>query len=234
MRRRDMMMGALAATAARAARAASPPAVLELFTSQGCSSCPPADALLGRRARDPGIIALAWHVDYWNSLGWRDPYSSALATRRQQDYAAQLGDEVYTPALVVNGARMVVGSDDRAIQAAIGAVGGFAVPVTLRRDGAGTVTEIGAAPCPVRALLASYDPQRATPIGAGENTGRMLTEYHIVREATRLDAWDGTPRRIALPAIAPGRGAVLLVQGADLRVIGAADLPAGGTDQGRT
>ena len=118
MRRRDVLMAGLAATVAPvaltatiapAARTATPPAVLELFTSQGCSSCPPADALLGRLARDPGIIALAWHVDYWNGLGWRDSYSSPAATDRQRRYAEALGDEVYTPALVVNGARMVVG-----------------------------------------------------------------------------------------------------------------------------
>ena len=134
MRRREFAMTVLAPGLAPAARAATPSVVLELFTSQGCSSCPPADALLGRLAREPGIIALAWHVDYWNGLGWHDPYSSPLATQRQQRYAEALHDEVYTPALVVNGARMVVGSDDQAVQSAIGAVGGFAVPVTLRRE----------------------------------------------------------------------------------------------------
>jgi hypothetical protein len=224
MQRRTLLMGGLALGLAPVARAAAP-AVLELFTSQGCSSCPPADALLGRLARQPGIIALAWHVDYWNSLGWRDPYSSALATQRQQDYAARLRDEVYTPALVVNGARIVVGSDGAAVSAAIDALGGLAVPVTARREGPGVVAEIGAAGRPVSALLATYVPEHATPIGAGENGGRTLTEYRIVRAATPLDGWDGTARRIALPEIGAGLGAVVLVQGADLRVIGAADLP---------
>jgi hypothetical protein len=219
-----MLMGGLALGLAPAARAASP-AVLELFTSQGCSSCPPADALLGSLAREPGLIGLAWHVDYWNNLGWHDPYSSALATQRQQDYAAQLRDEVYTPALVVNGARMVVGSNGIAVVAAIDALGGLAVPVTARRDGAAASVEIGAAGQPVSALLATYVPEHATPIGAGENGGRTLTEYRIVRTATKLDTWDGAARRIALPEIGAGLGAVVLVQGADLRVIGAADLP---------
>lgn len=212
------------------ARAAAGPAVSELFTSQGCSSCPPADALLGQLAREPGIIALAWHVDYWNNLGWHDPYSTPFATDRQRRYAAQLHDEVYTPALVVNGARMVVGSGGSAVRAAIGAAGGLPVPVTLRHDGAVTVAEIGAAGVPVSALLAVYDPERATSIGAGENGGRKLTEYRIVRDATPFGTWDGAPRRIALPAIAPRQGAVLLVQTADLRIAGAADLmprPAG-------
>ena len=229
MRRRDFLgdfvAAGLAAGLAPAARAAAPAAVLELFTSQGCSSCPPADALLGQLARQPGIIALAWHVDYWNGLGWRDPYSSPIATERQRRYAEALRDEVYTPALVVNGARMVVGSDGPAVREAIGAVGGFAVTVTASRDAGSWVAEVGPAVGPVSALLATYDPQSATSIGAGENGGRRLLEYRIVRDATPLGAWDGTPRRIALPTIPPGRGAVLLVQTADLLVRGAADLP---------
>lgn len=246
MRRRAVLMTGLAASVARGARGApteevsSPAApspavpsqavpsqaVLELFTSQGCSSCPPADALLGQLAREPGIIALAWHVDYWNGLGWHDPYSSPTATARQRRYAEALRDEVYTPALVVNGARMVVGSDSGAVHAAIGAAGGLPVPVVLRRDTQGWVAEIGAAGQPVSALLAIYDPRRATAVGAGENDGQSLIEYRIVREATSLGAWDGTPRRFALPIIAPGRGAVLLLQSNDLRVRGAAELPA--------
>jgi hypothetical protein len=214
MRRRDLLIAGLAASLTQAARAATTPAVLELFTSQGCSSC------------QPGIIALAWHVDYWNGLGWHDPYSSPTATQRQQRYAAALHDEVYTPALVVNGARMVVGSDSTGAQAAIHAAGGFAVPVTLRRDGATAIAEIGAAGQPVSALLASYDPRRATAIGAGENGGRQLIEYHIVRDTTPLGAWDGAARRIVLPAIEPGRGTVLLLQSDDLQIRGAAELPA--------
>ena len=226
MRRRSLILGAVAAGVARSVRAATPPTVLELFTSEGCSSCPPADALLGRLARQPGIIALAWHVDYWNGLGWHDPYSSALATQRQRSYARQLGDVVYTPALVVNGARMMVGSDDPTIRAAIGASPGAAVPVSLRRTEDGVVAETGAAGRSVSALLVAYDPRQATPVGAGENSGRRLEEYRIVREATPLGTWDGTARRLALPAVAPGRGAVLLLQTDDLRVCGAADLPA--------
>jgi len=225
MRRRDVLLAGLAATVAPIARAETLPAVLELFTSQGCSSCPPADALLGRLAREPGIIALAWHVDYWNGLGWRDPYSSPAATERQRRYAEALNGEVYTPALVVNGARMVVGSDDRAVQSAIGAVGGFAVPLTVRQDADARVAEIGAAGQKVSALLALYDPQRSTEIGAGENGGRRLTEYRIVRSVTSLGTWDGTARRLTLPGVAPGLGAALLVQSADLKMLGAAELP---------
>jgi hypothetical protein len=233
MRRRDILLTGLAAAVAPTAYTATPsparaeprPAVLELFTSQGCSSCPPADALLGQLASQPGIIALAWHVDYWNGLGWHDPYSTPTATERQRRYAAALHDEVYTPALVVNGARMVVGSDAAAVHAALGAVDGFAVNVTLRQDAATWVADIAAANQPVNALLATYDPQHTTQIGAGENGGRKLTEYRIVRAVTPLGAWNGAARRITLPAVAPGLGAALLVQSEDLQVRGAATLP---------
>jgi hypothetical protein len=234
MRRRGFVAAGLAASLVpalpraswSATRAATPPAVLELFTSQGCSSCPPADALLGELAREPGIIALAWHVDYWNGLGWHDPFSSPTATARQRRYAEQLHDEVYTPALVVNGAQMVVGSDGTAVRAAISAAGALAVEVALRRDGTEVSAEIGQVGRNVSALLATYDPQHLTAIGTGENGGRKLIEYRIVRDVTPLGGWDGSPRRFALPPIAAGRGAVLLLQTDDLLVRGAADLPA--------
>jgi hypothetical protein len=234
MHRRSFILAAAASGLAPLARASTPlpapdqgqPAVLELFTSEGCSSCPPADALLGQFAREPGIIALAWHVDYWNGLGWHDPFSSSLATQRQRTYAAQLRDEVYTPALVVNGAHMVVGSDADAIRTAIGAAGGPEVAVSLRRTEDGAVAETSSAGRPITALLVTYDAERNTSVSAGENGGRHLLEYRIVREATALGTWDGAARRLTLPAIAPGRGAVLLLQTDDLRVCGAADLPA--------
>jgi hypothetical protein len=226
MHRRSFLLATAATGLAGRVRAATPsPTVLELFTSEGCSSCPPADALLGRLAQQPGIIALAWHVDYWNGLGWHDPYSSPLATQRQSTYAKHLGDEVYTPALVVNGARMVVGSDEPAVQSAIGEVGGFAVPVTLHRDAEAWVAEVGAAGQSVSALAATYDPQHATEIAAGENGGRRLTDYRIVRGATLLGTWDGAARRLALPAVAPGVGLVVLIQSVDLKMLGAVELP---------
>src|ERR1700748_2762083 len=117
MHRRRLLTGALLSSPFSAPRvhAATAPVVLELFTSQGCSSCPPADALLGELVRQTGVIGLAWHVDYWNSLGWTDPYARRAWTDRQKDYAAHLGNEVFTPALVVNGATMLVGSDKAAV-----------------------------------------------------------------------------------------------------------------------
>ncbi|MEO8716221.1 MAG: DUF1223 domain-containing protein [Acetobacteraceae bacterium] len=212
----------------RAQAANGGPTVLELFTSQGCSSCPPADALLGELLRRPGVIALAWHVDYWDRLGWRDPYSSHLATERQRAYAAALGADVYTPALVVDGERMVVGSARSAVSNAIGASASPALGVTLMRTPSGLAVTVGKAPGPVSAVLATFDPEHATRIGGGENGGRLLQEYNIVRTATVLDSWDGTPRTLAATAPDPAMGAVVLVQGADLRVLGAASLPPAG------
>jgi hypothetical protein len=211
-----------AALAVRPVRAASP-AVLELFTSQGCSSCPPADRLLGELARDPSVIALAWHVDYWNGLGWKDPFATRLATDRQRAYADRLGEEVYTPALVVGGARIVVGSDRDGIRAAITTVPAPQLPVTLVADGGGAA-EIGAAGRQVAALVAFYEAEHLTDVGRGENGGRQLREYRIVRGVTPLGVWDGARRRLPLPPVPAGLGAVVLVQGDDLRILGAAQI----------
>ncbi len=227
MRRRSLILAAAALGIASRARSAAPPTVLELFTSQGCSSCPPADALLGELARQPGVIALAWHVDYWNNLGWRDPYATRLATDRQRAYAAQLRDEVYTPALVVNGAAIVVGSDRSAVAGAMARTRIGTVALALHRGTDRLIAEIGATPDPLTVLLALYDKEAATAVGAGENQGRRLREYRIVRmvHATALQA--GPPRMVELPGVAPGQGAALLLQSADLRIVAAADLPPG-------
>ncbi len=208
------------------ATATETPTVLELFTSQGCSSCPPAERLLGQLALRPGLIALAWHVDYWDRLGWRDPFSSPEATRRQQAYARSLGAEVYTPALVVGGARMEVGSDTGAVNAAIATTPPARIGVGLRRTAEGLAGDVASAAQPVSALLVFYLPEETTAIGAGENGGRKLTDHRIVREVHDLGTWDGAPRHFDLPPPPPGHGAVLLVQSVALRILGAAELPA--------
>jgi hypothetical protein len=223
MRRRDLMTASLLTVPllARPARAASMPTVLELFTSQGCSSCPPADALLGEWVREPGVIGLAWHVDYWNSLGWRDPFARSEWTARQKAYARHLNGEVYTPALVVNGAAMLVGSDRSAVRQAIEQATPPPVAVTLRRVAAGLEAEIGATSSQTTGLLVSYDSQAATQIPAGENQGRRLVEYRVVQEALVVDR---LRPNLTLPEVPPGRGAVLLIQDAEWRVVGVAEL----------
>jgi hypothetical protein len=228
MRRRHFVMAGLAAGAAPAAHAATRPVVIELFTSQGCSSCPPADALLGRLARRPAVIALAWHVDYWDHLGWRDRFASRAATDRQRAYSRQLGSGVFTPALVVDGAAVVVGSQSGSVEAAIEAASPLPVAVTISRTEDALTVEIGAAPGPAHALRVVYDPEQATDIGAGENDGGRLREYRIVRGVETLGEWSGAARRFTIKPPEPGQGQAILVQSADLgipgRILGAADL----------
>jgi len=226
MRRRDLIAAAFATGIAPVARAAQHPVVLELFTSQGCSSCPPADALLGQLAQRPTVIALAWHVDYWDHLGWRDRFASGTATARQRAYARQVGSGVFTPALVVDGANVVIGSERAAVEAAIQAADALPVVLELKRSGDAVVVEVGTAPGPVRALRIVYDPEHATDVAAGENDGERLREYRIVREVETLADWDGAERRFTASPPGAGQGQVVLVQTPQLRILGAADLPA--------
>ena len=175
--------------------------VVELFTSQGCSSCPPAEALLGELARRDNLIALAFHVDYWDSLGWRDRFASAESTERQARYVAALGlPTAFTPQIVVDGRRSVVGSDRRRIEAELIE---RAETVALRAavdDGDLIVT------LPEAALNTRYDvnvmaylPTAVTAIGRGENTGRTLTEFNIVRQQRRAAVWDGHATQLRVP-----------------------------------
>lgn len=227
MQRRSFVASSLAAVclapAARAETAA--PVVLELFTSQGCSSCPPADALLGKLSQRPGVIALAWHVDYWNYLGWSDRFAIRQATERQKAYARQLNSELFTPALVVDGANVVVGSQRGAVEGAIRAAAPFPVSMSVSTSADGIAVETGAALSRLRPVIVSYDPERATDVGAGENRGTQLREFRIVRSVDTLDEWDGSPRDMLIRPAAPGRGLVILLQAPDLRIAGAADVP---------
>ena len=225
MQRRGLIAAALATFIAPAARGAAKPVVLELFTSQGCSSCPPADALLGQLTRRSDVIALAWHVDYWNHLGWRDPFASRQATVRQREYGRQLGSGVFTPALVVDGAAVVVGSERASVEAAILAADALPIAVTVSRSGDHVAVEVAVASGPVRVQRIVYDPEHATDIDAGENGGARLREYRIVREVETLAEWDGTARRLAAKLPGPGQGQAVIVQATDLRILGAADLP---------
>ena len=186
MKRRSLMLGAMAAGLPLTGRAGPTSVVLELFTSQGCSSCPPADALLGRLEQQPGVIALSWHVDYWNGLGWHDPFASARATNRQRAYAEQLGAEVYTPALVVNGAAVVVGSDRRAIEAAMARCRRCTCPCRCRPQTASwwrVFRRWRSRPRPCwRNTIRHGRPRSAR----ARMTGRRLREYRIVRAAAMV------------------------------------------------
>ncbi len=209
---------------------AAGPVVVELFTSQSCSSCPPADALLGELARTrPDVLALSFHVTYWDRLGWKDPYSLPEATRRQRRYAALWGrSEVYTPQLVAGGRHQAVGSDRAEVLAAIGAAAAdaSAVPLRLGRDAAGLVLDAGAGRGAGTLLLVGFDPARTTRVGGGENGGRTLTETNVVRSVTAAGPWRGEP--VVLHAPRPeGERTALLLQAEDGRFLAAAVLPQG-------
>ena len=174
------------------------PVVVELFTSEGCSSCPPADAFLGELAQRPDIVALAFHVDYWDYIGWKDPYASPLATQRQHDYAAALRlHMVYTPQMVVDGRTDVVGSERGDVVAAIDkAAARSKLAVAIEKDGRGYRVVIPAADAasaarPATVWLALFDSERETRVVSGENGGRTLKEYNIVREWRQIGTWKG-------------------------------------------
>ncbi|KGM33874.1 DUF1223 domain-containing protein [Inquilinus limosus] len=224
---RSLLTGLLAATALAAAPAlaAERPVVVELFTSQGCSSCPPADALLSTLADRPEVLALAFHVDYWNRLGWTDPFSGPWATARQTAYAAQLGsDQVYTPQAVIDGRGDVVGSDRAAMEAAIAAARTDpSVPVQLTASGTGLQVAVDpAAPADAVLWLVGFDDRHDTPVRRGENAGRTLVDRNVVRSLTRLDGW--MPGGTVAAARPEGDRTAVLLQAADGRILGAARL----------
>ncbi|HEY1411314.1 MAG TPA: DUF1223 domain-containing protein, partial [Rhodopila sp.] len=201
------------------------PVVGELFTSEGCSSCPPADAKLAELVRTrPDLLLLSFHVTYWNYLGWRDPYSFEAATQRQQRYVAlAVSPEVYTPALVVDGKFDVVGSDKPAVdrtlrQAALSEE--TAAPIEVQRSTAGLTVSVGAGSGAGTLLLVGYDRLHQTAVGRGENGGRTLTEANIVRSMSVLGVWSGKPVRLQVPNPA-GQEVAVLLQRNDGRIVGA-------------
>ncbi|HJS87599.1 MAG TPA: DUF1223 domain-containing protein [Acetobacteraceae bacterium] len=216
---------------ARGSLAATPrqPIVVELFTSQACSSCPPADALLAELKRTrPDLLPLDFHVDYWNRTGWADPYSLAAATERQRRYAGVFGGEgVYTPQMVIGGTRQAVGSDSAAVSAAIASVQSSRTqpaPLAVEWKGSRLMVSIGSGQDNATLWLVGFDAQHVTPIGHGENAGRVLTEVNVVRSLQRAGHWHGTPVTIDVAPPLGERGAVLL-QANDGRILGASEVP---------
>jgi hypothetical protein len=209
-----LALGLPLAGSARAADARHP-AVVELFTSQGCSSCPPANANFGALADRPDVLALSFGVTYWDQLGWKDIFAQPAFTARQYDYARGLGhSNVFTPQVVVNGRVDGDGIAPGAIEGLIHRGEREAGPET--RFSGGEVT-IGAGPAPARPAtvwLVRYDPGVVmVPIARGENAGRTLPHRHVVRELVALGPWTGQARTWRLPpAGRPGLATAVLVQ----------------------
>jgi hypothetical protein len=223
-----LLLCALAAPCSPPARATPRPTVIELYTSQGCSSCPPADALLGELRQQPHVLALAFHVDYWDDLGWADRFALPFATQRQRDYAHTLHlASVFTPQLVVEAQRSFVGSDRSGIVPAIaGERDGVAVTIELRGEELSVEVGQAAQQDPADVLLLAVVPEAQTAIGRGENGGRTLREFNIVRASFRLGSWNGSAHRYTLPRAAlPAEAtaaAVLVQQSGQRAILGAA------------
>jgi hypothetical protein len=215
---RRFALASLAALAVAPALGAdqSHPLVIELFQSQGCSSCPPANASLIEFARRPDVLALNFAVDYWDRLGWKDTFASPAYTARQYAYSASVGDGVYTPEIVVNGRVAGVGStvsemEELARKADRGSGG-----PSVRFDQDEVVIGAGSAPAKgAEVWLALYDPKVVeVPVARGENAGHTLPHTHVVHGLTKLGSWRGAETRFALPANAGGYARAVIVQGA--------------------
>ena len=221
-------VGLLLASALPAA-AADRPLVIELFTSQGCSSCPPAEAFLTELGRSrPDILPLALHVTYWDNRSWRDPFSLTTATDRQRSYAQTLGRgrTLYTPQLVVDGSVDVVGSDRTTAGQALRLMTDrmlTAASLRLSRDGADLLIVVGAGATTGTLWLVGFDHAHRTAVRGGENAGAVLGETNVVREITSVGAWNGRPLALRHPVPA-GEDAAALLQADDGRIIGAARL----------
>lgn len=223
--------------AASAPAAVPAKAVVELFTSQGCSSCPRADALLAKLAERDDVIALSFSVDYWDYLGWKDTLATPKFTERQRAYAQARGDgAIYTPQVVVNGLTHVNGGDEgqiaRAIEKTGKTLGAGRVPVRLSEDNGKLVIDAGAVANGQTVKegtlwLAVIAKSVTVLIARGENQGKSITYSNVVRELIPVGMWSGKPMTVQLERhsiMRPGaeRCAVLLQQGHAGPIVGAA------------
>ena len=209
---------------------ADPRAVVELFTSQGCSSCPPADKLIGELAKDPSVIALSMPIDYWDYLGWKDTLADARFSARQKAYSHVRGDRnLYTPQMIVNGSAQVIGSDRASIESAIKTTGKndgvMSVPVTMTMSGKLINVSVAASKEPAQAggtplrgevWICSVSKSVPIAIGRGENRGREVTYHNVVRNLLKVGDWNGSSGSWTVPLESISRegvdGAVVILQ----------------------
>jgi hypothetical protein len=220
-----------AAALASGARADEHPVVVELFTSQGCSSCPPADDLLGQLSERQDVIALALHVDYWDYIGWKDSFARPEHTLRQKAYAAASGQRmIYTPQMIIGGIDHVVGARTMEVMTALEEhqEAGYATHVEATREG--DMLKVRAAPTegdlgPLAVQLVRYRPEETVRILRGENAGRTFDYNNIVTAWDTVATWDGRrPLEMRLP-LEGDQAAVVLVQkdGGHGAIVGAAE-----------
>jgi hypothetical protein len=199
------------------AEADQQPVVIELYTSQGCSSCPPADQLLGELAQRDNVIALALHVDYWDYIGWKDSFGSPAHTKRQKHYAKAAGERtIYTPQLIVGGKEHVVGYRPMELAELIQAH--LAAPDTVRmtavRKGgmlAIQAERVSGAAVRMVVQLVRYSPKEVVTIERGENAGNTFTYHNVVRDWSTVGEWDGAAP-LSLELAAPEGAAAVIIQ----------------------
>jgi hypothetical protein len=205
------------------ARAGERPIVVELFTSEGCSSCPPADALLAELANRPDVLALSFHVDYWDGLGWKDPFSSREATHRQERYKTLLDlATVYTPQIVVDGRWQAVGSDRSEVEHALDLArrDRSDIPVALTIDRGNALIKFSAVAdaAPASVLLIGFDRRHVDKVKGGENGGRALAHVDVVRGVDEV----GSGRDIVAPIRWHCDRIAAIVQAKDGHILGVA------------
>lgn len=211
----------------------SAPVVVELYTSQGCSSCPPADALLQSLAQQPDVLALALHVDYWDYIGWKDEFASPAYTQRQKAYARERGRRmIYTPQMVIMGYEDVVGANADAVSDVIAQYQSTPQPVALQAQQSENLVTISATAVqqvsndtPLVVHLARYTPLQSVDIKRGELRGHSLDYANVVEQLEVVGQWDGTGEFSAtVPVEGPAKTAFFVQQGQSGRIVGALKL----------
>ncbi len=173
------------------------PVVVELFTSQGCSSCPPAEAFLSDLAKRKDIVALEFHVDYWDYIGWKDLFAKPEFTARQKDYVRSMNSRyAYTPQMVIDGREHVVGSHRAKVERQIRKAqsrASDAPEIKMRRDGMNLIISVGAAKASgdYVVTMATFDKPHVTKVKRGENRGKTLVNANVVRELVKIGDWNG-------------------------------------------
>lgn len=222
MRLAPLALAALAMTTPVAAD----PVVVELYTSQGCSSCPPADEILGELTKRDNVLALSLHVDYWDWIGWKDTFATPAFSARQLLYAEAVGSNTrYTPQFIVGGVDRIAGASAMELVAMIQDQDGTTADVVQAQ---GAQVSIAATGIAGQIILVSYLPSAEVKVLHGENAGNTITYHNVVQDWTVLESWDGTARELTVPPGTAGLSRAVLAQavidGKPAAVLGAAKL----------